>query len=368
MWRVTRPDASRIWQNQEIGKRFQRYYRLIKKETVPRYFIAKNIPASIDIEAALPIEKLWAEHDKLSTQFNVIFSEIEGQPDPISYYHKLDSPKTSFLDLKIELGKRILTDCHFCERYCGINRNEAKGTCRLGAEAYISSWFHHMGEEAPLVPSGTIFFESCSFKCVFCQNSDISQTPSWTLAVDGRKLASIANELARERVRNINYVTPLPNTHVILESLKFQTEIITQLWNSNMYCSKDTMKLLLEVIDFWLPDWKWGPNDECARKYSKVPHFFEAVARNHKMAHSNGSGEMIIRHLVMPNHIECCTKPILKRISEDCPKAVVNIMGQYRPCYQAKDYPEINRRPTTKELDDARNYATELGILWEPVS
>ncbi|MHA1651265.1 MAG: radical SAM protein [Candidatus Helarchaeota archaeon] len=212
-----------------------------------------------------------------------------------------------------------------------------------------------------------IFFESCSFKCVFCQNYDISQLPSWTLPVNGRKLAAIANELARENVKNINYVTPLPNTYVIIESFRFQTENITQLWNSNMYCSQDTMKLLLEVMDFWLPDFKYG-NDECAKKYSKVPHFFDAVARNHKMAHDDGSGEIIIRHLVMPNHVECCTKPILEWIAKNCPKAVVNIMGQYRPCYKAHKYPEINRRPTSKELNEARKYATKLGILWEPVS
>jgi putative pyruvate formate lyase activating enzyme len=185
--------------------------------------------------------------------------------------------------------------------------------------------------------------------------------------VNARKLGAIANELAREGVKNINYVTPLPNTNVIIESLKTQTENITQLWNSNMYCSKDTMKLILELMDFWLPDFKYG-NDDCAKKYSLVPHFFEAVARNHKIAYGEGSGEMIIRHLVMPNHIDCCTKPILDWIAKNCPKAVVNIMAQYHPCYQAHKYPEINRRPTNKELTESREYASKLGILWEPVS
>ncbi|MHA1266220.1 MAG: radical SAM protein [Candidatus Helarchaeota archaeon] len=367
-----RPDATQVWNNQEIQTRFHRYFQIINKKKIPRYLIAKKVSITLELAVETPIEKLWAEHDRAAGKFKTLLREMDEQTDAQTdvwqYYSHLDNPSTSFLDLKIELANRILQNCHFCERRCSVNRRIEKGTCRLGKEAYVSSWFHHMGEEAPLIPSGTIFFESCSFKCVFCQNFDISQNPSWTVAVDGRKLAAIANELAREKVKNINYVTPLPNTHVILDSLKYQTEIITQLWNSNMYCSKETMKLLLEVIDFWLPDWKWGPSDVCAKKYSKVPHFFEAIARNHKMAHDLGSGEMIIRHLVMPNHIECCTKPILERISEDCPKAVVNIMGQYRPCYQAHKYPEINRRPTSKELKEARDYATKLGILWEPVS
>ncbi len=363
-----RPDAEKIWNNQELRLRFKRYFAIIRKEKIARYLITKKVPVAIDLHNTTPTEKLWDAHDRTSGKFNNLLNEIDSQVDSEKYYKGLDSPITSFLDLKIELAQRILQNCHFCERYCLKNREKETGTCDLGADSYVSSYFHHMGEEAPLIPSGTIFFESCSFKCVFCQNYDISQLPTLNNAVNAKKLAIIANKLAQEHVKNINYVTPLPNTHVIIESLKYQTENITQLWNSNMYCSKDTMKLLLEIMDFWLPDFKWGPSDHCAQKYSKVPHFFEAVARNHKLAHDEGSGEMIIRHLVMPNHIECCTKPILKWIAENTPKAVVNIMGQYRPAYKASQYPEINRRPTGKELDDAHKYATELGILWEPVS
>lgn len=367
-----RPDATRVWKNREILSRFSRYFAIIKKEKIPRYLITKKVAISTALDASIPTEKLWAEHDRTAGKFTTLLQELDDQPDSVNYFNKLDTPQTSFLDLKIELASRILRNCHFCDRRCEVNREEKKGTCRLGSEAFVSSWFHHMGEEAPLIPSGTIFFESCSFKCVFCQNSDISQTPSWTVSANGRKLAAIANELAREKVKNINYVTPLPNTYVIIESFKFQTEVITQLWNSNMYCSKETMKLTLELMDFWLPDFKWGPGrdepDDCAKNYSKVPHFFETVARNHKMAHDEGSGEMIIRHLVMPSHVKCCTKPILDWIAENTPKAVVNIMGQYRPCYQAHNYSEINRRPTGKELIEAKEHATKLGILWEPVS
>ncbi|MHA1131807.1 MAG: radical SAM protein [Candidatus Helarchaeota archaeon] len=362
-----RPDAERVWKNKEILTRFRRYFAIIRKEKVARYLIAKKIPINLKFDHETSIEKLWDLHYKAVEQFNRILQESDSQEDSNKYYSNLESPSTSFLDLKIELAHRILRNCHFCERNCAVDREHQKGVCKLGKNSYISSWFHHMGEEAPLIPSGTIFFESCSFKCVFCQNYDISQKPSWSLAVDGRRLAAIANELARERVKNINYVTPLPNTYVILESMKYQTENITQLWNSNMYCSMDTMKLLHEVIDFWLPDFKYF-EDAHAEKYSKVSQFFTTVARNHKMAHDQGSGEMIIRHLVMPNHVECCTKPILEWISKNTPKAVVNIMGQYRPAYQANQYPEINRRPTSKELNTAKEYATKLGILWAPIS
>ena len=150
-----RPDAVRVWKQKEVLSRFKRYFAIINKEKIPRYMITKRVPVSIKLESSVPTEKLWAVHDRTVGIFNTLLQELDAQQDSLSYFNKLDTPQTSFLDLKTELADRILRNCHFCERQCGINREEKKGTCRLKNEAYISSWFHHMGEEAPLIPSGT---------------------------------------------------------------------------------------------------------------------------------------------------------------------------------------------------------------------
>jgi putative pyruvate formate lyase activating enzyme len=84
--------------------------------------------------------------------------------------------------------------------------------------------------------------------------------------------------------------------------------------------------------------------------------------------HDAGSGEIIIRHLVMPGHINCCSKPILDYVAKELSNAVENIMGQYRPQYHSFNYPEINRKPTSQEMHDVKNYASRLGILYKPVS
>ena len=83
------------------------------------------------------------------------FTNVMRNQQSHNYLTSIDTPKSSFLDLKIEIAHRILRSCHFCERMCEVNREQTTGTCRLGADAYVSSWFHHMGEEAPLIPSGT---------------------------------------------------------------------------------------------------------------------------------------------------------------------------------------------------------------------
>jgi putative pyruvate formate lyase activating enzyme len=129
------------------------------------------------------------------------------------------------------------------------------------------------------------------------------------------------------------------------------------------------MKLLVDIFDVWLPDFKYG-NDECALRLSGVKDYFPVVSRNHLMAYNHG--EVIIRHLVMPGHLECCTFPILEWISENLPNCMVNIMGQYRPEHRVlKDperYSDIARGVSREEMQSAFDKAEQLGICWKPVS
>jgi putative pyruvate formate lyase activating enzyme len=98
--------------------------------------------------------------------------------------------------------------------------------------------------------------------------------------------------------------------------------------------------------------------------------YMETATRNHRLAYENG--DMIIRHLVLPNHFECCTKPVLDWIAENCPRALVNVMGQYHPDYKVRDEPErygdIGRRPSWEEITRAKRYAERLGLVWRQVS
>lgn len=129
------------------------------------------------------------------------------------------------------------------------------------------------------------------------------------------------------------------------------------------------MHLLSDVFDVWLPDFKYG-NNACAERLSGVKNYFEVVSRNHLMAYE--AGEVIIRHLVMPNHVECCTTPILEWVAKNMPNCMVNIMGQYRPEHRVlrerERFPDIARMLHRDEMNTALARAEELGICWRPVS
>ncbi|MFW9867286.1 MAG: radical SAM protein [Candidatus Thorarchaeota archaeon] len=368
VFRLLRPDSESVWKNEDILERYPKYKGIIDGTQPARYIIAKSIECEFTPNNT--IEELEVFLNEKSIEFNELLNDVDQIKD------RRDTPK-SYIHLAEHLANRYLEKCIFCERQCEVNRIDGeKGFCLISQDTFVSSAFLHMGEESVLIPSGTIFFQGCNFGCVFCQNYDISQ--AWKGKRDleeiaqktsSKELATIAEKLVNKGAININYVggDPIPNIHTIIGSLNYQQSNICQLWNSNFFLTEKSLSLIIDFIDFWLPDFKYG-NNKCAKRLSGIDKYFDIVSRNHKRVHDKGSGEICIRHLVMPNHIECCSKPILDYIAKELPKAVVNIMGQYRPQYKAYQYSEINRRPSSEEMQSVRNYADKLGILWRPVS
>lgn len=347
------------------------YFQVEKNLKPAKFLICKRIPIEISEKQLKDLEEkeLWKIHEKASIDFKAALKQIKEDKLNLD---ELEEQKDSYLDLKIELSRRLLNPCRLCERKCLTNRFERIGFCGLKEKTYVSSYFLHMGEEPPLIPSGTIFFCGCNFKCVYCQNWEISQYPDSGFLVDAKKLSMIEKELRENGARNINFVggNPDQHLHTIVESLKYLDINVPVLWNSNAYASEETMKILLDLVDIWLPDLKYG-NDACAKRLSLVDKYFQTVTRNIKMMHDNND-PLIIRHLVLPNHIECCTKNVLKWISENCKNCLVNVMKQYRPEYLVVQNPEkfkeISRKLKKEEIELAYTIAKELKIDFESVS
>jgi putative pyruvate formate lyase activating enzyme len=285
-----------------------------------------------------------------------------------NYYRILSSRavpkfKSSRLEAKIKEAFGILEACELCSRKCHIDRTaDERGDCRVGNRMSVSSWFDHYGEEPFLVPSFTIFFHGCTFNCQFCQNWEISQieAPAESYVVRERDLAQIID--GHSYCKNVNLVggEPTPYLPFILKALSYVKSNMPVVWNSNFYMSEKSMELLRGVVDVYLSDFKYG-NDDCALRLSGVPDYSEIVRRNHLLAHEDS--EMVIRHLILPNHFECCTKPVLDFIAGHFKDSVVlNLMDQYRPCYKAAQYPDINRRVTIEEFETSVNHARKLKL------
>ncbi|BAN90434.1 radical SAM protein [Aeropyrum camini] len=374
-WYLVRPDALYVWRRYpQVEEKLGWYVRVMRGEEPPKFRIVRSFEVGFDSledvkEAST--EELWREHERVAGEFRRLYRSLrEGG----SYEEGLEDASPSLMDVKVELVRRLASPCELCERRCRVERARGRrGACRLAWDVYVHSAFLHLGEEAPLVPSGTIFYGGCNFTCVFCQNWDVSQWKAReAVPVTPVRLAEIQDRLAEAGARNINHVggDPVPSLHVIVESMRYASHSKPQLWNSNMYMTLEALDILVDLIDIWLPDLKFG-NNRCAMRLSAVPRYWEVTTRNIRIAAEHG--DMIVRHLVMPGHVECCTKPVLRWIAENLDGGVlVNIMDQYHPdnlvLRMPHKWPEIARRPSRREIEEAWRYAEQLGLDWEPVT
>jgi putative pyruvate formate lyase activating enzyme len=358
MWRILRPDAVRVLNDKMARKSLARYFSVVQDGKPAKFMIAKQIPAEFDENNS--IKELWQEHGRLTQKFYKIEREIDTHQKSL---RNTSNPKKSYLDLKIEIAGRILTNCHFCTRRCGVDRFKGEfGYCKCGPEITVSSIFQHMGEEPELVPSGTIFTTGCTMRCRHCQNWTISQWVEKGEVYKPEVLAKEVEQLRMNGCRNANLVggEPTPWLEQWLETFNHVNKNVPVVWNSNSYYGPETARLLAGFVDVYLLDFKYGPGG-CAEKISDAPNYWEACTRNHLEAKKYG--ELIIRILVLPNHLKCCTKPIIDWIVESLgAETRVNVMFQYRPEWRAYEIPELRRRLTRDEMERAIQLAKEANL------
>jgi putative pyruvate formate lyase activating enzyme len=329
---------------EEAKRLLPNYFSILDGKRTASYLKCKKY--TVDTDLGSEEDLLWEEHDRAIKK--------------LGNFKPGDNPETSLFDLKLKLAKNMMLSCELCERRCGANRYKGKaGHCGV-IQSKISSEFAHWGEEPELVPSHTIFFSGCTFNCVFCQNWDISQNPKSGDSMSPKWVAGLI-ERRSGSTRNTNWVggDPTSNLPFILESLDLCSANTPQVWNSNMYLTERTLKILDGIVDVYLTDFKYG-NNECAKRLSNVDDYWEIITRNHKIARAQC--EMIIRHLVLPGHFSCCTKPILEWISGNLENVRVNVMDQYRPQYNAREYEELTRKLHKDEFIQAYNLARNLGL------
>jgi putative pyruvate formate lyase activating enzyme len=358
MWTFWRPDGTTVLKDKGARASLKRYFDVMVDDKPAKFLIAKKLSADFNQEDTLT--GLWEAHNRLIPKFYRLQKEIDNRERSLE---ELEAPAKSYLDLKGEIANRILGSCHFCTRRCSLNRLETElGYCRCGTQITVSTMFEHMGEEPELVPSGTIFTLGCTLRCLHCQNWSISQWYESGAIYSPQKLAEEVRRLRKRGCRNANLVggDPTPWLQQWLESFKHVNVNVPVVWNSNSYYSEETAKLLAGFVDVYLLDFKYGSN-ECAERISDAPGYWEACTRNH--LYGKEHGELLIRVLVLPKHLKCCTEPILNWIAENLGTWVrVNIMFQYRPEWRANEVPELQRRLTAAERKKAIELANEAGL------
>lgn len=297
------------------------------------------------------------------------------EPVQASYCRLL---KSGILAQRITQARERLRRCHVCPRHCEVNRLEGElGFCQVGASPFVASYGPHFGEEDPLRGShgsGTIFFASCNLRCLYCQNYEISHLRGGS-EFTPRELADMMIELQDQGCHNINLVTPSHQVPHILDGLLLAAERglrIPLIYNTSSYDDLETLRLLDGIVDIYLPDFKYA-DAVIAETYSKATGYPDiakvAIKEMHRQVGDLVLDDrglalrgLLVRHLVLPGGL-AGTAEVMKFIAEYLSlDTYVNVMDQYRPCYQAFSHPPLARRITTGEFEEAIRLTKATGL------
>lgn len=269
-------------------------------------------------------------------------------------------------------------NCLLCPRKCGINRAAGQtGVCGVSAEIRVARAALHYWEE-PCISgekgSGAVFFSGCSLHCVFCQNREISDGKVGKI-ISKERLRDIFLELKAKGANNINLVTPgqyIPDiVWAVSDARRYGMELPI-VYNTSGYENADELKQLEEIVDVYLPDFKYM-DSALSAKYSRAKDYpsvakqaiSEMVRQQPRVVIDDATGliqkGVIVRQLLLPGHVNDA-KAILKYLHDTYQDSIyISMMSQFTPI-ALKDYPEINRTVTRREYERLIDYAIKIGI------
>lgn len=272
--------------------------------------------------------------------------------------------EASLLDLKVEVLRRWLRRCTLCWKRCVVDRAAGEvGRCGLGVEAVVGEHFLHLAEEPAIAPSYLIALQGCSWRCRYCQQHQL-------LSVDparGRRLDEFSWEhidLARAKTLTFIGGNPDESAYAIVRWLRALPEDfpLPIVWNTHGSGSPRLYQLLDGVVDFFVPDLRYG-NDACAERWSGVTGY-RAAASVGLRAMAATSAEIIVRILVLPGHADCCHLPALRLLAAKYRDRVsVSIKGEYYPTFLIGERDgRMAGRPLNEEAEIVRTTADEFGL------
>lgn len=268
-----------------------------------------------------------------------------------------------------------MPSCNLCPRRCNAKRTEIHGNgfCRMGTLPVVARAAAHLWEE-PCISgthgSGTVFFSGCSLGCIFCQNEPISHH-SLGRSMTAQELSALFTHVESLGVHNLNLVNPTHFAPMILKALSLRKPGIPVVWNSSGYETAEMVRSASELVDIFLPDFKYH-TAETATQLADAPNYFQvALAAIKAMCLQTGSPVYdadglllrgtLVRHLVLPLRTGESIA-ILVTIAAELPRGTpVSLMRQYTPMNGVK-LPGLDRRLTSREYGRVREHMLSLGL------
>ena len=166
--------------------------------------------------------------------------------------------------------------------------------------------------------------------------------------------------------------TPPPATKSIVIAIPEDPPSFNAIVGDTGYDALVSLKLLEGIVDIYMPDMKYA-DGSLARRYSKVRNYpainQAAVKEMHRqvgdlVCDDDGIARrgLLVRHLVLPDGIAGTADIVRFLANAISPNTFLNVMDQYRPCFNACDIRELNRPITRNEYREAIRLAEVAGL------
>jgi putative pyruvate formate lyase activating enzyme len=263
---------------------------------------------------------------------------------------------------RIASAEQHLLACSLCEHRCLVDRRGGeRGPCKAGCFARVFRHRVELSEEVELIPSHLFYLSGCDLRCCFCIAETNAFNPNAGTELTAEFLADAIAWGRTQGARNIQWVGGEPTIHIpaILRAMAGVDDLPPVVWKSDFYGTPAAFELLRGVVDVYVADFKFG-NDACASRLAKVDRYVATITRNLDIACNQG--DLIIRHLLLPGHFECCYRPIVEHIAREMPQAKFSIRGGFLPRWQAHHYEELAHPLDRKTAAAAFELAFDHGL------
>jgi putative pyruvate formate lyase activating enzyme len=263
---------------------------------------------------------------------------------------------------RLERARGHYRSCRLCEHQCGADREAGeRGPCKAGTEARVYKHRVEYGEEWELVPSHLFYLSGCDLRCAFCVAGVNAFDPRRGRPLTAEFLAEAVDCGRAEGTRTLQWVGGEPTVHLpaILEAMAGCVGLPPVVWKSDFHGTREAFALLEGVVDVYLADFKFG-DDACARRIAGVENYLAIVTRN--LFTAAAQGDLIVRHLLLPGHLDCCFRPIVAWLRANMPDAKFSVRDGYLPSWQADRHAELARPLARGEGERARDLAIHAGL------
>ena len=263
---------------------------------------------------------------------------------------------------RAQAARAALADCHLCAHHCGVNRLAGEqGLCHAGAETKVFTGQLEVGDEMELLPTFAIALSGCDLRCSFCITGAESWNPRAGEPLCPVTLAARANAAMKNGAQTVMILGGEPTIHLpsVLEIVSALPPSLRLIWKTNAHGTALARSWLEGLFDVWLADYKFG-NNHCAERLASVPGYQEVVREN--LVWACHHSELIVRHLVMPGHVDCCWEPIACWLAAELPAVKVSLRSGFWPGWRATIHPELTRSFSLTELRSAWTIARNYGL------